>query len=470
MTNDDSMTVPDPDDHGDDRQKRPRLLERSASVPLKEDEADTNVPHDNAASDKIQVLQASASDNVNTADDIAAPNSNPISLGDSPYQVLQTEALDIVNTHDDTAALDSNPVGNSEDPHQVSQTKASDYINTGDDVAAPEPCDQASTSRPPILGMGGRSRQLSSAERLRKYLAIAMNQSEANSASVQSDAETSILSAWNELLQAIKGTVMGYFKDQPCSWANLSSETQKKVNRWTPKAKEYLEDDQKKHYILEACIWHTIDEKLFSPDWSMRWAGGPLAPFGEMKQLFQKNFSTSWEFHRHGPSYRCWLMFSTMLITDLGLKSEYDHDTLARHIAHNLGELIGADDNGPTSVVDAKYLSYIAECAACVDWWFQHACFKYWVAWQPEPADDGDSESIWGFAMQDNMEHVEGTDDLKNSGQPVQIVLRPCLMADDQQTKIMHFGTVGGKPRGYRPPFRVVRPMLVEVDRVSRKE
>ncbi|KAK7418939.1 hypothetical protein QQX98_003642 [Neonectria punicea] len=626
MTNDDGMAVPDPTDRGDDRRKRPRIRERSASVPLKEVDADTNVPHDTAASDKIQVLQTSASDEVNTADDIAAPDfkpvglsdiphqvlrtealdiintaaapdSDPISLSDSPhqvlktealddantadntatldstplgdgdiphqvsqtkaasdhvntevpdskplgdgditYQVLQTKALDIVNTHDTATALDSNPVGNSEDshhilqtkasdnvitaapdskplghsdtPHQASQTKASDhvntgddtmaldpnpisardsfhrvletqasgYVNTGDDVAAPEPGDQASTSCP-LLKMGYRQGKLLTHSGIEDYILIAKQQAEDFESHPQITVEDNILPYWKQLCSEIEVMVKIHFQGQSFSWADLSPETQEKVSRWTPKAKEYLEHVKMKDLILQACIWHTIDEKVFSPDWSTRWSSGPLAHFGKLKQDFQNTFNTPWKFDQHDPAYGCWVMFSHMLFRRKGTKMAYDCNTLARHIAHDLGEIIGADHDETTSLV--HYIEEIAgfpDLVAELDLCFQKSCVKFWVAWQPKPTTaDTNSNSLWGFPMQAGMKTADaGMEtaefDLKSRGQPVQIVSQPWLIADDQHSEFIRFNTASGEPYPSPPEPRILYHMRVEVDRVSGKE
>jgi hypothetical protein len=46
---------------------------------------------------------------------------------------------------------------------------------------------------------------------------------------------------------------------------------QEELSRWKPRAKKYLEDRYRAHWVLKARIYHTPDERLFSADTAVKW-------------------------------------------------------------------------------------------------------------------------------------------------------------------------------------------------------
>ncbi|KPM40114.1 hypothetical protein AK830_g6454 [Neonectria ditissima] len=477
------------------RRKLRRPQKRDPSSPEMEDKVDQTKP---LGGEEVspQDLHMKALNNLNSGnnpgdepgdepgvepgDDVMAPEpstqfpairspSPPIGDDEEPLRPSSPEPVDNVGVGDVVATLESSaqvpipdPPADSIQDNKIPQPF--DVLETGDDTEATDPDAQVSTSHPSINPEIPSHAKLHTRVREEDYVLIAMQQARMNGLRVKSHEQ--ILSNWKLLCIRVRLLAERVAKGQSLAWADLGPDTQRKVGRWTSKAKEYLEDDNKKHLLLQACIWHAVDEKVLSSDWSMRWSSGLLASFGNMRQAFESKIDKPWGFHRLGPAYRCWLMISNTLMTNATRTPvRYNEDILARRIADDLSKLTGADYDKFASFVDLFEMTDVTGAVAAVDEVLQESCFKYWVAWQPRPADNKCvSERLWGFPMQEMMETAEGND-LEGRGKPVQLVVQPWLVADDQQTKVEWI-----PPPASQLQFRIVHPMRVDVGCASGKE
>ncbi|KPM34293.1 hypothetical protein AK830_g12277 [Neonectria ditissima] len=443
---------------------------------------DVNPMHDDA--EPSQLLDSEPLGNLATSDPIATtgPSAQVGTLGritspilndkDSP-RLANKEPLDNLKAGDNIAATESSApaspilhIRDDKEPPQILDAESSDKIETGNGNTVTE-----TSAQVPALQLFTNPEELRCARdqtisRVEDYVLLALRQAQHHDFKWQDSISACVREAWDELSQKIGVFATLSYQGKSFSWAAIDLETREKLSRWTPRAKEYLEDDGKKHLIVQASIWHTIDDKLLSPDWSTRWPSRLWASMGDMKQAFSQNFDKPWEWHALGPAYRCWLMLSSILALNTSTGGfQYDYFLLAFEIARDLEKLAGVNSNGVWPL-GGKLLDFdIPQCATSLDLDLQTACIKYWAAWQPRPADnEPPSESLYGFPMQNLMKTPKG-DDMESWGKPVQIVVRPCLMADDQQAVNMNTPSATGEP--IRPTFRMVHPMCVEVDCAS---
>lgn len=101
------------------------------------------------------------------------------------------------------------------------------------------------------------------------------------------DVENMMKHGWRKLDDLVSSFATFGLSGRTVSWGNLDPGTQKELNRWTPRAKEYLENGMQSSFVFAARLWHTLDEKLFALSPSKKWPDGPWAQYGEFRDLFK---------------------------------------------------------------------------------------------------------------------------------------------------------------------------------------